>query len=74
MGIRERLQSRKNDLQEHWELLREKLSGLERDRILENRSEEVLRLDENISAFKERRQAVGRGRARGVHRGALVQK
>lgn len=40
MDSRERLQARTNDLQEQWELLREKLSGLERDRILETRSEE----------------------------------
>ena len=54
MGIRERLQSKRDDLQDHWELLRDKLGGLERDRILETRSEEGLRLDETISKLKER--------------------
>ncbi|MDU9051133.1 MAG: AAA-like domain-containing protein [Candidatus Electrothrix sp. Rat3] len=58
MGIRERLQSKRDDLQEHWELLRNKLGGLERDRILETRSEEGLRLGETISKLKERQQVV----------------
>ncbi len=58
MGNTERLQYKKNDLQEQWEFLSKKLSGLERDRILETRSEEQLRLDEEIIAFKERRRVI----------------
>ncbi|MCI5123678.1 MAG: formylglycine-generating enzyme family protein [Candidatus Electrothrix sp. AR5] len=53
MGNQERLQLRKNDLQAHWDLSRQKLSVLERERILETRVEEGLRLDEKIKEIKE---------------------
>ncbi len=45
MSNPQRLEKKIDDLQQQWELLNEKLSGLKKQRILESRAEERLRLE-----------------------------
>ncbi len=54
----ERLQLRKQQIQEQWVLLNRKLSGLELERIRENRYEEIFRLDQQIAGLKEQWQTL----------------
>lgn len=55
---RKRLQDELERLQQKYALLSQKLAGLERERILESRSNEILRLDHEIESTRAMRDAV----------------
>ncbi|WPD24330.1 MAG: formylglycine-generating enzyme family protein [Candidatus Electrothrix scaldis] len=58
IGSQERLQIRRDDLQAHWDLQRQKLSALEREKILETRVEEEMRLEGKIKRIKDQLQSL----------------
>ena len=51
-GNRERLQQKRKDLKKQWTLLQKKLTALGEERILETRSNEILRIDTGIKKAK----------------------
>jgi len=54
----QRLRHEITKLQQQWDLLNEKLSGLEQDKILETRSEERFRLEHRIKKIEAERQRI----------------
>ncbi len=54
----QRLRQKIKELQKKWDLLGEKASGLEQDRILENRAEERLRMETMIANIQAERQRI----------------
>ena len=60
MGNEQRLRYRIAELQKQWELLNEQLSRLERDKILETRSDERFRLEQRIAASTTEKQGIER--------------
>ena len=50
--------SRTQELHETWEMLRAKLSALEKQKIAETRAEEIFRLEQIITQVKEERQKI----------------
>jgi len=54
----QRLRQQIAELQKQWDLLSEKLSGLEQDKILETRSEERFRLEHKIKKIEAERQQI----------------
>jgi hypothetical protein len=53
-----RKQQQKDELQQKWELLSQKLSGLEKERILETRPDEKFRLENLIAETRDERQHI----------------
>ena len=58
MQAEQRLHSEIAELQKQWELVSQKLSRLEHDRILESNSEEKFRLEHRIAEVKAERQHI----------------
>ncbi|GAK59152.1 guanylate cyclase [Candidatus Vecturithrix granuli] len=51
-GKKQRLEQKIGELKKQWELLEKKLSALQRDKILETRSDEKLRIEEHIAEIQ----------------------